>query len=410
VAAEWLACSALVTLTVPGSAVAQFFGNASANSEFQSNSNVFDLNSGQSLPAGIGAQRRSDTYYEYGAQIGARYDWRRQEFFVTASASEYKYQHYTFLDHYAYNIETGLLWALGPRLDGKVDVVRTRTMVPFYDLVGFTPTAANQPVTTLSLVTDQRETADVNYRLTSKWKLVGSASADRITQPVVGAPDLELYQNSAMAGFDYMGVTGLTSGVRAQYLEGEYLGATGAFISPRFSQETANFVAKYKKYRTTFDGAFGYSRRSSANSNDTTSGITGLIELVEQFTPRTSVTLKADRSINNYLVNSGAEIDSDLGATLLWQATYKSAFTLGYSFSYRDFAGQGNNPIGSKRVDIQEVVTAGIEYHPRRWLLIRPYYTVQTRRSTLIGNHYSSSIFGVSVTVSTPDKKPAVAR
>jgi hypothetical protein len=79
--------------------------------------------------------------------------------------------------------------------------------------------------------------------------------------------------------------------------------------------------------------------------------------------------------------------------------------SVGYTFSYRDFPGQGNNPVGSKRVDIQEFATMEINYQPRRWLFIKPYMNIQTRRSTFVGGHFSSTIFGVNLTVSTPDSR-----
>jgi hypothetical protein len=186
---------------------------------------------------------------------------------------------------------------------------------------------------------------------------------------------------------------------------GDYQGSSDPRLNPSYDQETVNFVAKFKRPRSTFNGAIGYSRRTSANSLDNTSGFTGLVDFSDQLTARTRITLKADRQINSYLVNSGSEIDSNLGGSLQWQATYKSAFTVAYTFSYLDFPGQGNNPIGSRRVDIQEYVTFGINYEPRQWLLIKPYYNAQTRRSTLVGGHFSSTVWGVNLVVSTPDKR-----
>jgi len=87
-----------------------------------------------------------------------------------------------------------------------------------------------------------------------------------------------------------------------------------------------------------------------------------------------------------------------------WQATYKLGVSLGYTFGYREFPNQGNNPVGSNRTDIQETANMGIDYRPQRWLTIRPYATVQTRRSTFIGGHFSQNIFGVSVTIKTPER------
>ena len=143
----------------------------------------------------------------------------------------------------------------------------------------------------------------------------------------------------------------------------------------------------------------GYTRRVSDTGSDNTAGVTGLLEFTDQLTPKTGFTAKIDRAINSYFLNTGSEIDTEAAASFIWQTTYKLAVSPGYSFTYRDYPGQGNNPVGSNRVDIQEVVTLNITYQPQRWLLIKPYANVQTRRSTFIGAHYSAAIFGVSVTV-----------
>jgi hypothetical protein len=271
--------------------------------------------------------------------------------------------------------------------------------VPFYNLSG---AAAVQ--VQLSLVTEQKETAQVGLKLNSLWKLEGSAYKSKTDQPVIGAPDLQLNQTSTTMALDYLGVTGLTSGLTAGYLTGDYEGSRDT-SDPSFSQTTAGFLAKYRRSRTTLNGQIGYSRRTSANGIDSTSGLTGTLDIAEQLTPKTTFTAKASRAINNYVFNSGSEIDSDVGAGLIWQTTHKSSVALGYTFSYREFPGQGNNPVGSKRVDIQEYATLDINYQPWRWLTIRPYLNVQTRRSTFIGGHFSSTIYGVYLTASYPPGK-----
>jgi hypothetical protein len=371
-AAGLLVCTALVALALPMRAQAQFTGKASATMQFESNSNVFYLNRGAAPPGGTGDSRRSDTFLAYGAQFDTTYSWRRQEFYATASTTEYDYQHFTQLNHTGYNIDAGLNWKLTEPLDGKLDVTRTRNMVPFYNLSGAS-------VVELSLVTEQRETARAGLKLNSEWKLEGTAYTSKTDQPVVGAPNLQLKQTATAVSLDYLGVTALTSGLTAGYLSGDYEGSR--------------------------DASIGYTRRTSANGIDSTSGLTGSLDIAEQLTAKTTFTAKAARAINNYVFNAGSEIDSDVGAGLTWQATHKSAVALGYTFSYREFPGQGNNPVGSKRVDIQEYATLDINYQPWRWLLIRPYFNVQTRRSTFIGGHFSSTIFGVYVTATVPPGK-----
>jgi len=390
-------CGAAAAIILPLQAVAQLTGTAAATVQYENNSNVFDLNSGFGAPV-TGTTRRSDSYYSYGAQFTASYPWRRQEFYATVSAADYKYQHFSELNHTSYNFEGGWNWRLAEAFDGKLDVVRTRNMVPFYNLTGSTFS------TTLSLLTEQRETAQINYTLNSRWRLEGMAYTSKSEQPVVNAPDLQLTQNAGTVDLDYLGLGWLTSGITATYLKGHYEGSITT-DNPSFTETRFGFLAKYKRTRTTLNGQLGYSHRTSDNNRDSTAGLTGLLEFTDQLTPRTTVTAKAERVINSYVFDAGSEIDSNLSGSVAWQATYKSAFTAGYTFSYRDFPGQGNNPIGSRRVDIQEYVTFGINYQPWRWLLVRPYYNAQTRRSTFVGGHFSATIYGVSVTLQTPDEK-----
>lgn len=395
VASGLLICAALAALALPIQAHAQFTGKASATGQFESNSNVFALQSGFAQP-GTNDFHRSDTYLAYGAEFDGRYLWSRQQFYATASTKESNYQRFTELDHNDYKVDAGLIWKLGERLDGKLDVNRTHSMVPFLDLSG--------SGLLLSLVTEQRETAQIGLKLGSDWKIEGSAYTSKTEQPVAGAPNLQLTQNSGTTSIEYLGIGGLTSGLTVGYLSGDYSEGNGT-LNPSFSQTTAGFLAKYRLSRTTLDGQVGYSRRASSNGTDNTSGFTGLFDFTHQLTPKTSFTAKIDRMINSYVLNSGSEIDTEAGASLIWQATYKLAVSPGYTFSYRDFPRQGNNPVGSDRVDIQEYMTLKIDYQPQRWLLIKPYINVQTRRSTFIGGHFSSTIFGVFVTVSTPDRR-----
>jgi hypothetical protein len=396
-----LICAALAALALPVNAHAQFTGQASATGTYESNSNVFALNSGSS-PAGVPDFRRSDTYFSYGAALGGSYLLGRQEFFAAGSAQEFKYQRNTQLDTTSYNVDTGLKWKLGDSLDGQLDVSRTHSMVPFYNLTG---------LTTLSLVTvtEQRETAQIGIKLNSDWKIKGSAATSKSEQPTPDTPNLQLTQTSGTTSLEYSGFGAITGGVMAAYSSGNYSsanGTNGAF-NPSFSQTTAAFVAHYNHVRSSFDGSVGYSRRSSSDGSDNTSGVTGSLAFTDQLTPKTSFTANIARSIDSYILNQGSVVDSTAGASVNWQATYRLAVSAGYTFNYRNFPRQGNNPVGSDRVDIQESPTIAIVYRPLRWLLIRPYANIQTRRSTFIGGHFSQNIYGVSFTVSTPEKRHA---
>ena len=93
--------------------------------------------------------------------------WSRQQLYASASTKQYDYQQLPYLNHNEYSLDTGLLWELGMALDGKLDVARTHTMVPFLDLA--------QSTRALSLLTTQTETFEAGVRLNSAWKLEGTA-------------------------------------------------------------------------------------------------------------------------------------------------------------------------------------------------------------------------------------------
>lgn len=399
-----LICAALGALALPMQVHAQFFGQASATASYESNTNVFALNSGVS-PGGIPGLPRSDTDFTYGGGLSGSYLLGRQEFFATGNAQEFKYQRYTQLDNTSYNVDAGLKWKLGGSVDGQLDASRAHSMVPFYNLTGLTTPS-------LVTLTEQRETAQIGIKVNSDWQVKASGFTSKSEQPTPDAPNLQLTQNSGTTTLQYSGFGAITGGVMAGYSSGSYNGANGTLgtngaSNASYSQTTAGVVANYNHVRTTFDGSLAYSRRSSSDGTDSTSGVTGSLAFTDQLTPKTNFTATIARSINSYIFNQGSDIDTSAGVTVNWQATYKLAVSLGYTFDYRKFPKQGNNPVGSDRYDIQESPTMSMVYRPLRWLVIRPYANIQTRRSTFVGGHFSQNIYGVSFSVSTPDRRPA---
>ena len=366
---------------------AQFAGKASATGQFESNSNVFNLNSGSPQP-GTNDYRRSDTFLAYGAGFDLDYLWGKQELFASASTTKFNYQRFTQLDHDDYRLDTGLNWKAGQLLDGKLDVLRRRTMVPFFDLTG----------TTLSLETEQRETAQVGLKVTPEWRIEGSTYTSKLDEPIAQAPNLRVTESSGTATVKYLGIAGVTGGLYAGYMSGSFQG-TNNTVNPSYRQTMEGFQASSQSGHSTYDGQIGFSRRTSATGADNTSGVTGEFKLKDQLTPKTDIAVTLGRAINSYVFNAGSEIDTSAGVTVDWQATYKLGVTLGYTYTYRDYPGQGNNPVGSNRIDRQQYATLGVDYRPQRWIIIKPYSNLLVRNSNYIGGDFNSTIIGVYVTI-----------
>lgn len=397
-----LTAFAAIALSITLKAHAQFMGKSAATMQFESNSNVFNLNTGVPLPTGSDS-RRGDTFLGYGARFDLEYQLGRQQFFASAGTTEFNYQRHTDLNHNDYRLEAGLKWKLAELLDGKVDVTRTHSMVPFYDLSG----------TALSLETQQREEAVIGLKVTPEWRVEGDAYTSKLDEPIRESPNLTLTENSGRVTLNYSGLSRFTGGIYAGYLSGSYGGtnANGIYVNginfvanPDYRQYAGGFATTYKSPRATLEGQLGYTKRTSATGSDDTSGVTGLFSLKEQLTYKTNIRFEVSRAIQSYLLNSGSEIDSTIGVTAEWQATHKLAVTLGYTYTYRDYPGQGNDPVGSERVDIQSAAHLTLDYRPQRWISIRPYANLLWRISNFIGGEFNSNIFGLYVTLLTPDK------
>jgi hypothetical protein len=326
-----MAFAVLVVGFVPLGAQAQLTGTAAVTGQFDSYSNVFDLDSGVPPPV-MGNTRRADTSFSYGARGDADYQLGQQQFFATVAATRFDYQHNTQLNHDDYRFDGGLNWLLGDQLGGKFDVSRTRSMAPFYDLQS----------TTLSVQTQQREEAAVNVKVTPDWRVDGDVYTSKVNQPIPQAANQSLTETSGRVDVKYLGLTRITGGFYASYLTGGYEGTNPNGINvggvevvandPDYHQYQGGLLGSFLSPRSSFQGQIGYSRRTSSNGTDDASGVTGELSLREQLTVKSSLLFEAGRSIQSYVLTSGSEVDTSLGVTAQWQATHKLGVTLSYKY------------------------------------------------------------------------------
>jgi len=326
-----------------------------------------------------------------------------QQLYATATASEINYQRFTDLNHTDYNFDAGLNWVLGELVYGKLDVTRARSEVQFFDL----------DQTTLSLNTTQRETALIGVKLPAEWRLEGTAYSSIAREPLPGEPELQSKETSGTVVAKYLGVAGFAMGAEVGFTSGDFTGTNGIGTNGfgtignpdlTYQQTTGGLVLNYASGHSVLNGQVGYTRRTSDTGTDNTSGVTGSVTVTDQVTPKTSVALLLSRALNSYFLNSSAEVDSTVGVNVSWQATYKLNASAGYTFTYRQYPGQGNNPVGSNRDDAQQYVNLSLGYQPLRWLKIKPYANLQTRVSNYVGAVFSQTVFGVTITCTTPTK------
>ena len=115
-------CLALLGLS-PAAAFAQLALTASANTEYQYNSNVFDQQRGFPLQ-GLTTPGLSDSMIDYGGKLDATYLWSQQQFRAVIIGTEYHYDRFTELNHSEYTFDGAWNWRIGSALDGLLEASR----------------------------------------------------------------------------------------------------------------------------------------------------------------------------------------------------------------------------------------------------------------------------------------------
>lgn len=380
-----------VLWAVPDEVFADITLVTSGNAQYQYNSNVFDT-SPAAFTAGAAAAQRYDSDFAYGGNIQLIDQWQQQKFFFNLNGTEYRYDHYTYLDHPEYNLDTGLDWKVGGQLDGKLDVLRTHTMVQFFNLVPGSAQQAN-----LAIETEQRETAQIGFLTASDFRVEGIAFHSLIDEPLVGNPNLKLSESSGSAALKYVGRAGLTAGVTVGYMTGDFSGESTT-IEPSYHQINYDLTTSYQPTgRSMFTGEIGYSERKSATGSNDVSGATGLLEYKAQLTGKTSMDVIIGRAINSYIANQGSEIDTSATLDALWQITYKIGLAVSYSYTDSDLLNQGAIA-GTNRIDHLQRENITLTYDIFRWLSIKPYATFQDRQSDVALAHFSANTYGITIT------------
>jgi hypothetical protein len=410
VAFQSIIASLVPMLLLPGTAFAQLTAKLSATGEYQYDTNVFDVQTGFPIP-GTNDYHYSDSYYAYGAALGLNEQISQQNLYLNATGTEFTYDHFTELTHDEYNFNGGWNWKIGRNLDGTFEVLRTRSMVAFTEVTQLE----------LAIDTEQREQANIGFQFLPRWRIEANGYTRKLLEPLPGQPNLQLTESNGGAALKYLGTAGLTSGLSADFTHGNYSGTNGRF-NPAYDQKTVALVATYQPSapsgplapnsdvptgpagRSTFDGAVGYSKRTSPTGFNSVSGLTGHLDYTNQLTGKTSAQVDLDRTINSYLTNSGSEIDTSAGVKALWQATYKIGVAAGYTWTYRYLPGQGYVS-GTDRGDHLQYASLTIDYEALPWLAIKPYANIQTRNSNYYGGNFNATVYGVSFTVQWQNRR-----
>jgi hypothetical protein len=387
----------LVCAAHPLAALAETTLTASAGADYSYNSNVFYVQSGYPVPGLNPASGYGDTYTSYSAEFAFSYQSAQQKLHADVAGSDFRYQKFTQLNRQEYKLDAGWTGTFWSAWNGNLDVLRDRTMVPFLYL-----TQTTLSTTTLSLTTLQREQAGLGVQFLPRWRAEASGYSSDTDWPLPGDPNLRLRESEGEALLKYLGTAAVTSGLRVAYTTGTYTGSTNQELNTSYRQWSAGIVADYASGHSSLAANLSYSDRTSPGQQgalNTLSGGTSALSYTNQITGKTSLSVNLTRVFNAYITNQGSSKDNIASVTLDWKASYRIHVKTSYAYDYAQFPGQGNNPIGSDRLDHLQTATLEVDYEPRAWLSIKPYAKYQKRASNLIGGNFDASIYGVTLTL-----------
>lgn len=405
---KWLA---IVTVSIcPIKAFAQVTPSVFATGQYQYNSNIFDLQRG--FQSNLNDYGLADRFYAYGAGVNFDDKVSRQDLFFKGSATQYDYDHFSQLTHNEYTLEAGWLWSIGSNFTGSLEATRTRSMVPFTAIVSVS----------LSIETVQHEQGSAGFLITPEWRFDANGYTENSKQPVISQyvyePNVVFNDSGAGGTLKYLGAGEWVGNVNVNYQHGSFSGVSSGvagfeagYYGSAYGQWTETVGATYAPSgqgagKSTFDFGAGHTSRTSHDSSQDFSGLTGHLDYARSLTGKTSVSLALDRNISTFITDAGSDITSSAALSATWQATYKTGVNLGYNIVYVLLPSLG--PGGTDRGDHLQFATFALQYKALDWLAIQPYANYQTRRSNLYGANFNASIFGATIVIQWPKISGAV--
>jgi len=361
-------CAACLAVLWQASAFSQSAFQPYASAYYEHDSNLFDSAAGVQLPAGITG---SDTTLEYVAGLHGDAKWSLDDFTYDIEGRRFNYDRNSYLDHNSYLLSGRLAWVLANVVDGSLGVRQEQLLQPFDQRL----------TTTLALQTDRAADVLVRIGLQPSWHLELGVKYHQIDAPQIDLPDYGLHETTSTAALKFRVVEKLELGLDAQYLAGDIYGAPGTLP---YRQGTGQFTANYVATGiSTFTASAGYTDRTAVGAEaGNYSGPIGALGYTRKLTGKTSVNLQLTRTVNSYVYQGNAEIDTSAIAAVDWKATHKIDVGLNVTETHSVYIGQPIVPGYPAGLTAQYLKTnLEVRYKPERWLLFRLYGQYQRRNS-----------------------------
>jgi exopolysaccharide biosynthesis operon protein EpsL len=333
----------------------------------------------------------SDTAFIAG--VGLRADRRvgLQRFRADLELNTYKYDKQSDLDYSVFNYALAWDWSITPWKRGVVSADRKQ-----YREVVTDPVAL---VNRVGKRTERSEAVEGIYELGAAWRVLAGLSHTKASSSQPGSWDASPSVQSARVGVGYELASGTSLYARHRRGDGEYTDPTPGASTGDFRENETELVLKWPvSGKTSLEARLGRLERDHETGTQRDfSGTVGGAAVYWDVTGKTRVIGGYSRDLSATGLATGGHVVSDrfyIGP--VWKATAQIAVTARYDRVARDWK---DVPAGSAEVGRNETIqmlSAGVEWEPRRWLAVSTYVRGEKQRSN-VNTGYRNTTIGAAV-------------
>jgi exopolysaccharide biosynthesis operon protein EpsL len=333
----------------------------------------------------------SDT--DYYAGVGLRADRRfgLQRLRADLEANTYRYDKQSNLNYSVFNYALAWDWALGARLHGVASADQHQ-----YREVGTDPVLlANK----LGKRTERSDVLEGVYDAGASLRLLAGASRTEAKSTVPNSWDASPTVDSARLGVGYELASGSSVWLRYRRGTGHYTDPTPGASTGGFKEDETDVLVKWPvSGKTAVEAQLGHlQRKHDASTQRDFSGMVGSAAVSWDVTGKTRIVGGVNRTLSVSGLATGGTVRSDrfyIGP--VWKATAQIAVNARYDRVKRDWS---DVPVGSPfvgRGDTVSVLSAGVDWEPRRWLTVSGYARAE-RQSSNLNTGYRNTTVGAAV-------------
>ncbi|HWI82319.1 outer membrane beta-barrel protein [Ramlibacter sp.] len=327
------------------------------------------------------------------AGIGARADRRYglQRFRADIEANTYRYDRQSDLNYSVFNYALAWDWSLTPRLHGVASADRKQ-----YREVATDPVAL---VNRVGKRTERNEVLEGVFEAGAALRLMAGASHTKASSTEPATWDASPSVTSARVGVGYELGSGTSLWGRYRRGDGSYGDPTPGASTGDFKENEADLLLKWPvSGKTSVEARLGHLERNhDTNTRRDFSGMVGSAGVSWDVTGKTRVIAGVSRDLSATGLATGGHVQSNrFYVGPVWKATSLIAVNARYDRVSRDWK---NVPAGSAEVgrnESIEMLSAGVEWEPRRWLAVSGYVRGERQKSNL-NTGYRNTTIGAAV-------------